>query len=109
RDDHRPEGFAWIDCTDSHNSIISYVRRDGDEYVVVVLNLTPVPRDDYRIGAPVAGRYTVRLASDAIAYGGSGYATPTGFDTESMAFHGYPQSLRLNLPPLSALLLTPET
>ncbi len=109
RHDHGPEGFAWIDCTDRDNSIISYIRRDGDDHMVVVLNLTPVPRDDYRIGAPAAGRYTVRLSSDAREYGGSGYQTPPAFKTESVAFHGYPQSLRLVLPPLGALVLAPET
>jgi 1,4-alpha-glucan branching enzyme len=108
RDDHRPEGFAWIDCTDSHNSVVSYVRRDGADHVVVVLNLTPVPREDYRIGAPAAGRYVVSLSSDAFEYGGSDFKVPAHFETETVAFHGYAQSLRLTLPPLGVLVLAPE-
>ena len=53
----RPElgGFAWIDVADRENSVLSYVRRAGDEHVVVVLNLTPIPREDYRIGVPACG------------------------------------------------------
>src|SRR5258708_288915 len=57
RADPDPEGFAWIDCNDRLHSIVSYVRRDGDAHVVVVLNLTPAPRDDYRLGAPGSGAY----------------------------------------------------
>jgi 1,4-alpha-glucan branching enzyme len=109
RHDHEPEGFAWIDCTDRNNSIIAYVRRDGDDHVIVALNLTPVPRDDYRIGAPAAGRYVVKLSSDAREYGGSGFEIPAALETDPVAFHGYPQSLRLVLPPLGALVLAPET
>jgi 1,4-alpha-glucan branching enzyme len=108
RQDHSPEGFAWIDCTDRDNSIISYSRRDGEDHLVVVLNLTPVPREDYRIGAPTAGPYTVRLSSDAREYGGSGFEIPTTLETEPVAFHGHPQSLRLVVPPLGALVLYPE-
>jgi 1,4-alpha-glucan branching enzyme len=109
RYDHEPEGFAWIDCNDRDNSILSYVRRAGNDHVVVVLNLTPVPRENYRIGAPTAARYTVRLSSDAREYGGSEYETPSFFDTEPVAFHSHPQSLQLRLPPLGALVLEPET
>jgi len=51
-------GFQWLDCNDSSQSILSYVRRDknGGE-VVVVLNLTPVPRENYRLGVPKPGAY----------------------------------------------------
>ncbi|MGH7606982.1 MAG: 1,4-alpha-glucan branching protein GlgB, partial [Gemmatimonadales bacterium] len=107
RTDPDPEGFSWIDCNDRDNSIISYERRDGPRHVVVALNFTPVPRDDYRIGVPVAGRYRLRLSSDAGRYGGSGYAVPDTFDTEPVPFHTRPQSLRLRLPPLAALVLEP--
>jgi 1,4-alpha-glucan branching enzyme len=41
RGDPDPESFAWIDCTDRHNSVVSYVRRDGRATVVVVFNFTP--------------------------------------------------------------------
>jgi 1,4-alpha-glucan branching enzyme len=107
RKDPDPEGFAWIDCADNANSVISYVRRDGDRHVVVVLNMTPVPRENYRIGAPQAGTYVARLSSDDRRYGGSGVEPPARVDTEPVPFHGHPQSMRLRLPPLGALMLTP--
>ena len=64
RADPNPESFEWIDCSDRHNSVVSYVRRDGTDQVLVVLNFTPVPREDYRIGAPLPGRWYERLSSD---------------------------------------------
>ena len=108
RRDHEPAGFAWIDCSDREQSVVSFVRRDGSDHAVVVLNLTPVPRDAYRIGAPAEGAYRVALSSDAIAFGGSGFATGDVIATEAVPYHGFTQSITLALPPLSAIILLPE-
>ncbi|RMF73128.1 MAG: 1,4-alpha-glucan branching protein GlgB [Planctomycetota bacterium] len=107
--DHDPAGFEWIDFHDADNSVLSYCRRDGDACVVIVLNLTPVPRDDYRIGAPRAGRYAVKINSDDEAYHGSGYARSREVDTQPVPQHGRPDSLVLSLPPLAALVLEATT
>jgi 1,4-alpha-glucan branching enzyme len=105
--DHDPAGFAWIDCHNREHSVLSYQRRDGDAHALVILNLTPVPRSDYRIGAPAGGAYRELLSSDASRYGGTGQSTREQVDTEAIPWHGLPQSLRLSLPPLSALVLVP--
>src|SRR5687768_1092413 len=73
QNDSDPHGFAWIDVADRDNSVISYVRRAGDDHVLVVLNLTPVPREHYRIGAPEAGTYIEALSTDDPRFGGSGF------------------------------------
>jgi len=108
RSDGDPSGFRWIDCNDRAHSIVSYERRTEGGHAVVVLNLTPVPRDDYRIGAPVAGAYVELLSSDAAEFGGSGYGTYARVETEPLAWHGCGQSMRLRLPPLGAVVLAPE-
>ena len=105
RVDASHEGFSWIDVSDHDNSVISYVRRDGTEHVVVVLNLTPVPRNNYRIGVPAMAEYTERLSSDNPDFGGSAFETKKQMHAEAVPYHGYPQSLSLNLPPLGALVL----
>jgi 1,4-alpha-glucan branching enzyme len=107
RFDHDPQGFRWLSCDDRDNSVLAYERCDGDARLVVVLNLTPVPRDDYRVGAPLPGRYRLRLSSDDARYGGSGYRTHALVDAEPLPWHGRAQSLSLRLPPLSALVLAP--
>jgi 1,4-alpha-glucan branching enzyme len=107
RRDAEPEGFSWIDVADRDNSVVSYVRRDGPDHVVVVLNLTPIPREDYQIGAPASRTYVQLLSTDDAAYGGSGYRTRERVETERAPMHGYQQSMRLTLPPLGAIVLAP--
>jgi 1,4-alpha-glucan branching enzyme len=107
KSDPDPEGFEWIDCTDRDNSVLVYVRKTFDSHMVVVLNLTPVPREEYRIGVPQAGRYVERLSSDDQRWGGSDFDTPHELWTEPVPSHGRPQSLNLRLPPLGALVLIP--
>nr|MBA3890538.1 1,4-alpha-glucan branching protein GlgB [Gemmatimonadaceae bacterium] len=105
RNDHSWEGFSWVDVSDRENSVLSFVRWDGLEHVVVVLNLTPIPRDHYRVGAPTPGTYVPLLNSDAPEFGGSGFGNIGRVETEPSAFHGYAQSMTLTLPPLSAVVL----
>ncbi len=109
RGDPDPGNFAWIDCEDREQSVYSYQRWADGEHVLVVLNMTPVPRLAYRIGAPVEGAYHVALNSDAEDFGGSGNGmqATTQIDTQPEGCHGMPQSVVLDLPPLGALILTP--
>ncbi len=109
RSDPDPEGFQWIACWDKERSVISYERRlvddsEGDR-LIVVLNLTPVPRENYRLGAPLAGRYQLLMSSDELEYGGSGYSTSADLDTEETPVDGCHASLVLTLPPLAAVIL----
>jgi 1,4-alpha-glucan branching enzyme len=107
KDDHGWNGFNWIDVADRENSVMSYVRRAGNAHVVVVQNLTPVPRENYRIGVPTSGWYERLFSSDDAEWGGSGYATVAGAATEPHPFHGYDQSITITLPPLGALVFAP--
>jgi 1,4-alpha-glucan branching enzyme len=106
RRDHEPSGFSWIDVADKEQSVLSYARFDGATHAIVVLNLTPVPRPAYRIGAPGAGSYAYALNSDAREFGGSGYEIPETVQTEAMPYHGFANSVELVLPPLSIVVLT---
>jgi 1,4-alpha-glucan branching enzyme len=107
RHDHDPSGFQWIDCLDRENSVLTYARHDGDQHLVVVLNLTPVTHAGYRIGAPAAGRYRLLLNTDDVKFDGTGFAVEGELATEAEPMHGLPQSLTLRLPPLAALVLAP--
>ncbi len=107
RDDYDPRGFQWIDVADAANSVVSFVRRAGGEHLVIVLNMTPIPREQYRIGAPAAGAYVEVLSSDAEPYGGSAMHTPKRIETDPLPLHGFEQSMALVLPPLGALVLRP--
>jgi 1,4-alpha-glucan branching enzyme len=108
--DFDASGFQWIDCNDSENSVVSFVRRakNADDFVVAILNFTPVPREKYKIGVPAAGPYLELVNSDSESYGGSNAGNGGAIVTDRLASHGYEQSLRLTLPPLGFLLLKPS-
>jgi 1,4-alpha-glucan branching enzyme len=105
--DARPDGFQYIDASDTDASVISFLRLAvrSDEQVLCVFNFTPVPRDGYRLGVPRAGWWQEIANSDAVEYGGSGVGNLGGVDTEPIASHGHDQSLLLRLPPLGLVLL----
>ena len=104
-----PEGFSWVDCHDSDNSVISYIRKakNQDDFVVVVCNFTPVVRKAYRIGVPLDGPYAELLNTDAACYAGSGVGNSGRVDADIIGAHGYAHSLVLDLPPLGTLVLKP--
>jgi 1,4-alpha-glucan branching enzyme len=105
RGDPDADGFRWLDADDRDQSVYAYVRRDGDRVMIVLLNLTPVPRPDYRSGAPRPGRYAMVLSSDDPKYGGSGYGLAGALETEPVPWQHQPDSLRVALPPLGVVLL----
>ena len=108
--DFDPAGFQWIDCNDSENSVVSFIRRarNADDFLIAILNFTPVPRDGYRVGVPAAGSYLELCNSDGELYGGSNVGNSGMIFSEPIASHGHEQSLRLTLPPLGFLLLKPS-
>ncbi len=109
--DTSPEGFDWIDCCDTENSVVSLLRRGKsrpEEEVVVVLNFTPVPRHNYMIGVPRGGHWREILNSDAPLYGGSGQGNLGGVDAAPIPLHGRRWSVNLTLPPLGAVFLMPD-
>jgi 1,4-alpha-glucan branching enzyme len=108
--DFTPDGFQWIDCNNSDESVLVYLRRGHDpgDVALVACNFTPVPRDNYRIGVPRGGWWRERLNSDAADYGGSGSGNFGGLEASPLPSHGMTHSVVLRLPPLAALVLTPD-
>ena len=105
------EGFEWIDFKDAEQSVISYLRKskDGKRFSVIVCNMTPVPRKNYRIGVPRLGYYREILNSDAKDYGGSGEGNMGGIYSETIPWHERPFSINLTLPPLGIVILESTT
>ena len=104
--DCRPEGFSWIDCNDNMNSVLTYIRRSQDEYVICLLNFTPVVREGYRVGVPEMTSYKEILNSDSEYYGGGNVGNAGFIVAKQGRYHGYEQFLELTLPPLAGLILT---
>jgi 1,4-alpha-glucan branching enzyme len=102
--DFEPRGFEWIDCHDAPQSVLSYLRRHGDEFVVAAFNFTPVPRTNYRIGVPEDGVYEEIFNSDSEYYGGSNTGNAV-LTSEAKEWMGRPHSLVMTLPPLAGVVL----
>jgi 1,4-alpha-glucan branching enzyme len=105
--DHK--GFEWIDLNDYRNSAVSYIRRGRSEgdFLVIVCNFTPVPREKYRIGVPAAGDYELILNSDDKKYWGSELKIASNYSSDDAEQHGRDFSIALTLPPLSVIVLKP--
>jgi len=97
-------GFEWISHEDADNSVISYVRIGNDSKVIVVCNMTPVPRENYRVGLPEIGKYKLLFNSDDSKYGGSDYKIKKSFTAQKENWQYRDQSVELNLPPLGVLV-----
>jgi 1,4-alpha-glucan branching enzyme len=103
-------GFFWIDCGDADNSVLSFVRqnKDGSRRLAVILNLTPVLRQNYRVGLPQGGFWREAMNSDSGFYGGSNQGNFGGVHAESCQIHHQPFSAMFTLPPLSVVAFRPE-
>lgn len=104
--DFESEGFSWIDCQNEALSTISFIRqgRDG-RFVLILLNFTPVPRNNYRVGVPLAGTYIELFNSDAHHYGGSNIGNHGEITTQAIPWMEQSYSLEITLPPLAGLIL----
>src|SRR6202165_2787675 len=105
--DTNPEGFSWIDCHDSENSVISFQRRGKKEAdtLVFICNFTPVVRSDYRLGVPHEGVYREILNSDITHYGGSGVVNMQPMPSTPGNWQECSHSILLTLPPLATVVL----
>jgi 1,4-alpha-glucan branching enzyme len=108
--DDSPDGFRWLEANDADRNVVAFARvgATDDELLVCVCNLSPVPRERYRVGLPRSGRWREALNSDAELYGGANMGNLGGVDTEAVPWHEQPNSAELTLPPLGVLWLVPE-
>ena len=108
--DFNAEGFEWVALDDAEASVIAFLRKapDGRNPLLVVCNLTPVPRFGYALGVPHPGSWRELLNTDATDYGGSGVGNFGGVVAEPRPAHGRTHSVRLSLPPLSTMIFRHE-
>jgi 1,4-alpha-glucan branching enzyme len=111
--DFSAEGFAWVEADDTAHSVIAFLRKPrpgGDpraQPLLVVCNMTPIPRENYLVGVPTAGYWQEVLNTDAREFGGASWGNLGGLESTPVRSHHWTQSLCLTLPPLSTLILKP--
>jgi 1,4-alpha-glucan branching enzyme len=121
--DNEPAGFRWLIGDDADNSVFAFLRSSANApTLLVVCNMTPVPRSGYRIGIPdtvdTAAETTVGAAgntwqeilnTDAAIYGGSNIGNGGALHSEAVTSHGHAHSLAMSLPPLSTLVFRKQS
>jgi 1,4-alpha-glucan branching enzyme len=99
-------GFEWIDGGNANDSILVYGRMgyDSKNDLVIILNMTPVPRYNYRIGVPAAGSWKEIFNSDAKKLWGSGIINYDAVKSDAERWHGKANSINITIPPLGAVV-----
>ncbi len=103
-------GFRWLEANDASANVVAFARlsRDARRSLVCVCNLSPVPRESYRVGLPAPGRWREVLNTDSAFYGGSDVGNLGGVACEEVPWHDQPYSATMTLPPLGVVWLVPE-
>jgi 1,4-alpha-glucan branching enzyme len=100
-----PRGFEWVEVNDAANSVLAFLRTDGEDAILCVFNWTPAPRSNYRLGVPRSGTWREMVNSDARDYGGSGWGSMGIVESAPAPYHGRTHSVVLTLPALGAIFL----
>ena len=102
--DNNWDGFEWINCNDNERSIYSFVRKtaDGKKKFLFVLNMTPIQREDYRVGVDTAKKCKLILNSDDVRFGGNGNEIPAELKPVKGECDGKPYSIGFSLPPFTS-------
>ena len=102
--DNNWDGFEWINCNDNDRSIYSFVRKtaDGKKKFLFVLNMTPIQRDDYRVGVDSSKKCKLVLNSDDVRFGGNGNEIPAEIKPVKGECDGKPYSIGFSLPPFTS-------
>ncbi|MBO6137053.1 MAG: 1,4-alpha-glucan branching enzyme [Lachnospiraceae bacterium] len=97
------QSFEWINCISPKENIIVFARhsKDKEETLLFVFNFENIPRKNYRIGVPFAGKYKEIFNSDAEEYGGFDFRTLKVRKSEEVDFDGRKNSLLIKVPPLA--------
>jgi 1,4-alpha-glucan branching enzyme len=101
------EGFEWINANDAQHSIYIYIRKGtkAKDTLIVILNLTPVYREGYRVGLPFKAKWKEIFNTDDTEFFGSGKSNAGTLNPEEEGCHGREYSIVLDIPPLAALVL----
>lgn len=101
--DTSPEGFAWINCNNANESLLSFERRGTDEKdtLLIICNFTPVEHKNYKLAVPSGGKWKEIFSSDDSKFGGEGKNNKTLKQSRQGECDGREHYISITVPPLS--------
>lgn len=103
--DYKHHGFKWIDADNASQSIYSYYREDEESVVIVILNMTPVSYENYRIGVPYKGSYTEIINTEKDIYDGCNMCNFEPLVSEKHEAHRFDNSILVRIAPFAGVYL----
>lgn len=100
-------GFEWVNLADQEICVLAYLRKGfkPEEDILVILNMTPVPHEDYALGVEGGGEWQEVLNSDDSRFFGSGVVNTGILKAQEQSYRGKGHVLKLRVPPLGASIL----
>ncbi|MGM9477358.1 1,4-alpha-glucan branching protein GlgB [Pedobacter sp. GSP4] len=100
------EGFEWLDADNANESVFVYMRKGpkAKDTLVIAINLTPVVRENYRIGVPFKTSWTEIFNTDDIVYYGSGINNRGDIVPNADGYNNQQYAIDINLPPLAVVV-----
>ena len=108
--DFSHEGFRWLEPNAAADNSLAFARvsADGERWLVCIANLSPVVREEWRVGLPVGGRWREVVNTDSRFYGGSDVGNGWGVEADGEPWMEQPSSALVTLPPLATIWLAPD-
>jgi 1,4-alpha-glucan branching enzyme len=108
--DFSHEGFRWLEPNAAADNSLAFARvsADGGRWLVCIANLSPVVREEWRVGLPVGGRWREVVNTDSRFYGGSDVGNGWGVEADGEPWMEQPSSALVTLPPLATIWLAPD-
>lgn len=102
-----PDGFEWVDLNHRSESVMVYKRKGKKEKddVLVILNVTPIVRQDWEIYVHGKGKWQEIFNSDAKEFWGTGDVFNPEIQSELVDKPSKCYRLKVHLPALGAVVL----
>ncbi|WP_040979619.1 1,4-alpha-glucan branching protein GlgB [Oceanobacillus jeddahense] len=102
--------ISIIDADNHNDSVLSFMRKSKKkkDFLIIILNMTPVERQDFPIGVPFEGSYKEIWNTEMQEFGGTWAEHNPDQLTEEIPFKEYPYRIKTVVPALGALILQPD-
>ena len=100
-------GFQWIDADNAKQSVYSFFRQSDSEYLLCIMNMTPVSYEIYDVPVPAKGTWTEIMNTEKDIYDGCNMCNFKPLRTKTVKEPArFPQKITIRLAPFAAVWFT---